>query len=255
LNEDKPVFTPSDFIHYIAKTRNFPVETIKVPERLVFTYQPRTYEYGKNLIGGKPVDWWIYGERQPFCIGQFNSVDVGLGCFWVGAPAVAMTLEEVIACGARKIVEVGVSGGLQSFLKPGDIIVVADAVRDEGTSHHYFPPDVGVESSEKLRKLIIGQLQKSGTAHHVGAVWSTDGVYRETLGKFRKFRDAGVLAVNMETSAVFAVAKYRNVEAASIQVISDILSEEGWLQAFGQQVVRENLKRAVETALRALTEN
>ncbi|MEM2243071.1 MAG: hypothetical protein QW827_05315, partial [Candidatus Bathyarchaeia archaeon] len=111
MNEDKPVFTPSDFIHYIAKTRNFPVETIKVPERLVFTYQPRTYEYGKNLIGGKPVDWWIYGERQPFCIGQFNSVDVGLGCFWVGAPAVAMTLEEVIACGARKIVEVGVSGG------------------------------------------------------------------------------------------------------------------------------------------------
>ncbi|MEM0356921.1 MAG: nucleoside phosphorylase [Candidatus Bathyarchaeia archaeon] len=255
MNEDKPVFTPSDFIHYIAKTRNFPVETIKVPERLVFTYQPRTYEYGKNLIGGKPVDWWIYGERQPFCIGQFNSVDVGLGCFWVGAPAVAMTLEEVIACGARKIVEVGVSGGLQSFLKPGDIIVVTDAIRDEGTSYHYFPPNVGVESSEKLRKLIIGQLQKSGVAHYVGAVWSTDGVYRETLGKFRKFRNAGVLAVNMETSAVFAVAKYRNVEAASIQVISDILSEEGWLQAFGQQMVRENLKRAVETALRALTEN
>lgn len=89
----------------------------------------------------------------------------------------------------------------------------------------------------------------------MGAVWTTDGVYRETLEKFRKFRDAEVLAVNMETSAVFAVAKYRNVEAASIQVISDVLSEKGWLQAFEQQAVRENSKRAVEIALRTLTES
>jgi len=255
LNEDEPVFTPLDFIRYLAKTRNVPAEAIKVPERLVFTYQPRTYEHAKNLIDGKPVDWWIYGERQPLCIGQFNNVDVGLGCFWVGAPAVAMTLEEVIACGARKIVEVGVSGGLQSFLKPGDIVVVTDAIRDEGTSYHYFPPHVKVESSKELREQILEQLQRLGIAYHMGTVWSTDGVYRETLGKFRRFRDAGVLAVNMETSAVFAVAKYRNVEAVSIQVISDLLSEEGWLQAFGQQAVRENSRKAVEIALRALVES
>ncbi|MBX5321109.1 MAG: nucleoside phosphorylase [Candidatus Bathyarchaeota archaeon] len=253
MGEDEPVFTPTDFVRYVAKLRNIPVEAIKVPERLVFTYQTRTYEHAKNLINGKPVDWWIYGERQPLYIGLFNNVDVGLGCFWIGAPAVAMTLEEAIACGARKIVEVGVSGGLQSFLKPGDTIVVTEAIRDEGTSYHYFPPEVWVESSERLRKIFIEQLQRFGIGHHVGAVWSTDGVYRETLGKFRRFRDAGVLAVNMETSAVFAVAKYRKVEAASVQVISDILSESGWLQAFGQQVVRESAKKSVEIALEAIS--
>lgn len=253
MSEDKPVFTPTDFIRYVAKLRNIPVEAIKVPERLVFTYQTRTYEHAKNLINGKPVDWWIYGERQPLCIGQFNNVDVGLGCFWIGAPAVAMTLEEAIACGARKILEVGVSGGLHPFLKPADMIVVTEAIRDEGTSYHYLPPEVKVESSERLRKILIEQLQRFGIKHHVGAVWSTDGVYRETLRKFRRFRDTGVLAVNMETSAIFAIAKYRNVEAASVQVISDILSESGWLQAFEQQVVREKTKKSVEIALEAIS--
>ncbi|MEM3578633.1 MAG: hypothetical protein QXL54_00200 [Candidatus Bathyarchaeia archaeon] len=102
MSEDEPVFIPSDFIRYIAKTRNVPAEAIKVPERLIFTYQPRIYEDAKNFISGKPVDWWVYCERQPFCIGRFNNVDVGLGCFWVGAPAVAMTPEEVIACDAEK---------------------------------------------------------------------------------------------------------------------------------------------------------
>ena len=118
LSEDKPIFTPYDFIRYVDEVRNLPIDAIKVPQHLMFTYQRRAYKYAKSLIDGKPVDWWIYGKRQPFCIGKFNNVDIGLGLFWIGAPAAAMTLEEVIACGARKILEVGVSGGLQLFLKP-----------------------------------------------------------------------------------------------------------------------------------------
>jgi len=58
----------------------------------------------------------------------------------------------------------------------------------------------------------------------------------------------------METSAIFAVAKYRNVEAASAQVVSDVLSETGWLQAFEHQQVRENAKILLEAVLEALSE-
>ena len=130
---------------------------------------------------------------------------------------------------------------------------MTEAIRDEGTSHHYFPPEVKVESSKKLRENIIGQFSKGSLKHYLGSVWSTDGVYMETRSKFRRFRNAGVLAVNMEASAVFAVAKYRNVEAASVQVISDLLSENGWLQAFEQQTVRENIEKTVKIALEALS--
>lgn len=189
------------------------------------TYQRSTYECAKRLIDGKSVDWWMYGESQPFCIGRFNDVEIGLGRFWIGAPAVAMTLEEVIACGAKTIFEVGLSGGLQAFLQPGDIIVATKAIRDEGTSYHYLPPEVKVESSTRLRERLVKHLNEKNIKHFVGPVWSTDGVYRETRSKFRKFKNAGTLVVNMETSPIFAVAKCRNVEVASAQVISDILTE------------------------------
>jgi uridine phosphorylase len=254
LSEDEAVFTPSEFISYIAKARKVEVDEIKVPQRLLMTYQRSAYEYAKGLIDGKLVDWWIYGENQPFCTGKFNNVEVGLGLFWVGAPAAVMTLEEVIACGAKTVFEVGSSGGLQTFIKPGDIVVATEAIRDEGTSYHYLPAETKVESSKRLRNKMVKRLNERTIKHFIGPVWSTDGVYRETRGKFLKFRDAGVLAVNMETSAIFAIANYRGVEAASVQVISDVLTETGWLQAFGQKRFREKVKTLIEIAIEVLSE-
>jgi uridine phosphorylase len=255
MNEDESIVKPLDFIRYVSKTREVPLETIKVPERLLITYQRNTYDSAENLINGKPVGWWIYDEAQPFCIGQFNDVEIGHGRLWVGAPAAVMTLEEIIACGARTIFEIGLAGGLQEFLHPGDVIVVTEAIRDEGTSHHYFPPEVKVGSSERLRKRLLKCLDEKAIKHFSGTVWTTDGVYRETLTKFRKFKHAGVLAVNMETSAVLALAKYRNVEAVSVQVISDILAENGWLQAFEQQSVKENTETLLKAVLETLSKS
>jgi uridine phosphorylase len=132
-------------------------------------------------------------------------------------------------------------------------MVVTEAIRDEGTSYHYFPAEVKVESSVQLRTKLIKELNKKKIKHFIGPVWSTDGVYRETRSKYRRFRDSGVLAVDMETSAIFAVAKYRNVEAASAQVISDILTENGWLQAFGHQSVRESTETLLKSVLETLS--
>jgi purine-nucleoside phosphorylase len=53
----------------------------------------------------------------------------------------------------------------------------------------------------------------------------------------------------METSAIFAVAKFRNVDAASAQVTSDVLAETGWLQAFEHKSVRENANVLLEAVL------
>ena len=167
-----------------------------------------------------------------------------------------MSLEELIACGAKTIFEVGLCGGLQAFLEPGDIVAVTEAIRDEGTSHHYLPSKARVESSDGLRENLINHLNEQRIDHHVGRVWSTDGVYRETYKKFRKFRNAGILGVNMETSAIYAVAQYRGVDAASAQVISDILSETEWQQHFfSHQSVTKNTEMLVQSVLETLSKD
>jgi uridine phosphorylase len=254
LSEDEAICNPSDTIRYVAENRKVSVDAIKIPQRLLMTYQRSAFECAKNLINGESVEW-IYGESQPFCVGRFSKVEIGVGRFWIGAPAAAFTFEEAVECGARTIFEVGLSGGLQTFLQPGDIVVVTEAIRDEGTSPHYLPPEVRVEASAQLRDELIKQLNERKTRRFVGPVWSTDGVYRETRSKFRKFKDNGVLAVDMETSAIFAVAKYRNVEAASAQVISDVLTETGWLQAFGHQSIRENTGVLLKAVLEVLSKS
>ena len=255
MSEDEAIITPLDFIRYVAENRKIPMDTVKAPQRLLTTYQRSAYEYVKKLINGKPINWWTYGESQPFCIGQFNDVEIGLARFWVGAPAAVMTLEEIIVCGTKIVFEVGLSGGLQNFLKPSNIVVVTEAIRDEGTSYHYLPPKVKVESSTRLRDRLVRKLNRKNIEHFVGSVWSTDGVYRETHAKFRKFRKTGVLCVDMETSAIFAVAKYRNIEAASAQVISDILSETGWVQAWDHKSVREKSEALLRAVLEVLSES
>lgn len=254
MSDDEPICTPSDTIRYVAENRKVSLDALKVPQRLLMTYQRSAYECAKNLINGKSVEW-MYGESQPFCIGRFNDVEIGVGRFWIGAPAAAFTLEEAIACEAKTIFEVGVSGALQTFLQPGDMVVVTEAIRDEGTSYHYLPPEVKAEASTRLRDKLIEHLMDGKIRHFVGPVWSTDGVYRETRGKFRRFRDGGVLAVDMETSAIFVVAQYRNIEAASAQVISDVLTENGWLQAFGHQSVRENTEVLLKAVLEVLSKS
>jgi purine-nucleoside phosphorylase len=58
----------------------------------------------------------------------------------------------------------------------------------------------------------------------------------------------------METSAVFAIAQYRNVKAASAQVISDVLTENGWELAFGHKTVEESTEALLRNVLGAISE-
>jgi uridine phosphorylase len=251
MKDEEAVFSPQDYLRTIAKRRGVPMTSLRIPERFLITYQRSAFETATQLVKGKPVEWWP-DKINLLCIGQVDDVDVGVGHFRIGAPAAVIYLEEVIACGVKLVFEVGFAGGLQPFLKPGDMIVGTDAIRDEGTSFHYLPPDTQVIAETVLREALVQRLQAKRLRFFEGQIWTTDGVYRETFGKLRKFRNAGVLAVDMETSAIFAVAQYRNVKAASALVISDILTEEGWLYAFDAQHVKNNTRILLEEVLGVL---
>lgn len=251
MDKDEPIFTPQDFIRYEASHRGVNVEQFQVPSQLIILYQKRAFDYISQIFDGKLK--WLYGSFRPVSIKVVDSKEVGAFRAWVGAPAAAGMLEELIACGAERIFEVGMAGSLHT-LKPGEIVVVTEAIRDEGTSNHYFPPEVRLESSPVLKNLLIRHLNRKAIKYHVGAVWTTDGIYRETQSKLLTYRNQGALAVNMESSALFAVAKYRDVEIASVQVISDVLSEEGWQPAFNQEKVQNGLRVLLDVVIEALAE-
>ena len=152
---------------------------------------------------------------------------------FVGAPYAVMLLETLIAWGARRIIFLGWCGAVSEKTKIGDIVLPTAAVVDEGTSAHYGRMDNGItRGSSSLMSTIRQVLNKNQIDFQAGTVWTTDAVYRETRPLVKSHQQAGVLAVEMELSALFSVAQFRQVSLAGILVVSDELSSLNWRPGF-----------------------
>jgi purine-nucleoside phosphorylase len=75
-------------------------------------------------------------------------------------------------------------------------------------------------------------LEDNRVEFHSGKIWTTDALYRETRAKVEDYQKQGVLAVEMEISALFSVARFRQVELGAMLVVSDELSAFKWLPGF-----------------------
>jgi uridine phosphorylase len=146
----------------------------------------------------------------------------------IGAPVTAMTVEELGSLGVTQFLILGVAGGLDPALSLGDLVLCTKAVRDEGTSHHYLPDSVYAYPDRKMTGSLQKIIEQLGIAYSMGPTWTIDAPYRETLKEVRTYRNAGVLTVEMEASALFAAAKRRGAEAAAVFAVSDTLADEGW---------------------------
>lgn len=131
-------------------------------------------------------------------------------------------------------------------------MVCESAIRDEGTSHHYLPDEKYAHAGNKLTADLCNALQKRGILFRKGISWTTDAAYRETIEELQKFRNEGVLTVEMEASALFAVGAFRGVSVSSVFTISDILTEEDWNQGYHSEEKNEGLKWIFESAVEVL---
>jgi len=160
---------------------------------------------------------------------------------YIGAPYAVMLLESLIARGARQIIVIGWCGSISSEMKIGDIIIPHAAISHEGTSQNYMDctepyPVIPVPSSPStspgLTEKLTQFLSEKQIPFKTGCIWTTDAIYRETAEKVAFFHSKGARAVEMECSALFAVAAYHKVELVSLLVVSDALSKTQWKPAF-----------------------
>ena len=166
----------------------------------------------------------------------------------IGAPYASMIVEALGVWGVESILFVGWCGAVSQQVKAGDIILPDSAMVDEGTSGHYCDPSCRVAlPARPLVHQVRLALQNEGARFHEGAVWTTDAIFRETVEKVKHYQAKGALAVEMELSAIFTVAEFREMEAAGILVVSDELSDYQWRPGFNTPA----FKIARETACRA----
>jgi len=158
--------------------------------------------------------------------------DVCLAGPVVGAPYATMVAETLIAWGARTILFIGWCGAVSPVLRLGDLVVPTAAVIDEGTSPHYAAGVSAACPSEPLMRRVAEACAAEGVSARPGTVWTTDAVFRETRDEVARHQRDGVLAVEMECSALFTVGGFRGIEVAALLVVSDDLSSLTWRPGF-----------------------
>lgn len=158
----------------------------------------------------------------------YKNVRMALFMIGVSASFAATEVEEVHAMGVSKFVVFGNCGVLDNTIEDCGIIIPTRAIRDEGTSYHYLKPDRTIEVNKKYKDLFKEILADFKYDYKEGTTWTTDAFYRETRKKVAQRKQEGAICVEMECSALQAVADFRNLDFFTFFYAGDSLESPVW---------------------------
>ena len=141
----------------------------------------------------------------------------------MGAAAAVQILDFLIGYGVKEIVSAGTCGALVD-LPENKMLIPIEALRDEGTSYHYLPPERTVKINEKATRAIARALEKQSIEYEFCKTWTTDGFYRETADMVRHRKAEGCTVVDMECSGLAACAEFRGVVFGQLLFTADTLA-------------------------------
>ena len=228
------LISPQQALEY--KRRKGQVPEGPCPGRVILCYQSAFFDH---LVATHAGHWssgvfqklyWLEGEGG-----------IAIGNFGIGAPIMVMVAELLIAWGVQDFVSIGTAGAISADLQIGDLVGCDRAIRDEGTSHHYAP--MGRYSHPTDGGRFAGKFQRAGTS------WTLDAFFRHTREDIVAYQAEGVLTVEMEASALFAMAKLRGVKLGAGFVISDLLAGEVWDPQLHSDAVDKGLDQLLKLAM------
>lgn len=154
--------------------------------------------------------------------GRWKDKKIAFCCAY-GAARTVEIIHIFGAIGTKLAVQIGTCGGLQSYLKPGDIILPEVALCREGVAHMYGTPDAVMGSKTQIdRAEALLHEQNLTTYRGTHITWSS--LFTETPQMMESWHHAGFLSVEMETATTFSVARYFDMQAVSMVVVWDDLT-------------------------------
>ncbi len=146
----------------------------------------------------------------------------GMGC-----PSTAIGVEELARAGAKVFIRVGSTAALQPNIGVGDLIISEGSLRNDGTSAAYVPAGYPAVPDLELTNFLLQTARsigaEQGFAVHSGINATDDAYYAETPEWINKLSTLGVTNVDMESAAMFVVARQRGLRAAMVCAVSNNL--------------------------------
>lgn len=201
-----------------------PFKTFDVPSYGIASYTKKIIDYLINKYDGKLIG--CASKTDIYSI-NYNGKLFTTFISPIGSSASSMVLEELIACGLKKIVyfgSCGVLGNINSY----DILIPLKSLREEGTSYHYIERKKYIPINTKYRDTFIDVLREENLNYHLCATWTTDAPYRETYKKRDIYLSKGISCVDMEASALSTIGIYRGIDVFIFFYAADSLSGSNW---------------------------
>lgn len=145
----------------------------------------------------------------------------------IGGPSTAIAVEELAACGGKVMIRIGTCGGISLDACAGDVIIATGAVRQDGTSHEYAPPEFPAVASAEVLISLIDSAKKLELPYHAGVVQSKDSFYGQhsparmpiasaLQEKWTAWKRLGVLASEMEAATLFTVGAALGLDCGAV---------------------------------------
>ncbi len=148
--------------------------------------------------------------------------DICMINFGMGSPNAATVMDLLGAIQPKAVLFLGKCGGLKHKNKLGDLILPIAAIRGEGTSHDYFPPEVPALPAFNLQKIISLNIRRYNLDYWTGTVYTTNRRVWEHDDEFKvHLRRTRSMAIDMETATIFTVGFYNKIPSGALLLVSD----------------------------------
>lgn len=162
----------------------------------------------------------IANINTPFHCATANGISIIN--FGMGSPSAATVMDMLTAIDPEAVLFLGKCGGLKKRNKLGDLILPIAAIRGEGTSDDYFPPEVPALPAFALQKAISTTIRDYKVDYWTGTVYTTNRRVWEHDDEFKKYlQRIRAYAIDMETATIFMVGFYNKIPTGALLLVSD----------------------------------
>ncbi len=226
------VFRPEHLLREARRQKALPDHN--VPEVCVLDPDGDLMRHLRVTGQSRPSLGWAcyHTELVEFTLANGTVAGV-VGCA-VGAPFAVLVAEQLFASGCRLLVSITSAGRIADLGEPPYVVLIERALRDEGTSVHYVPPGdspfMHAPDTALLDRVEAAirsaSAPQDGIVLHRGATWTTDAPYRETEAAIAHAGSLGVLAVEMEAAALYALAAAREVPIICFAHVTNTMGQQ-----------------------------
>ena len=198
----------------------------------------------------------IYGEGRAMQAST-NTDGLTIINYGIGSPNAATIMDLLVAVKPKGVLFLGKCGGLKNSSEIGNFILPIGAIRGDGTSNDYFPPEVPALPSFKLHKFVSDIIVEKQSDYRTGVIFTTNRRVWEHDKRFlKRLKKTTAIGVDMETATVFSVGHFNEIARGALLLVSDVpLTPEGVkTETSDQQVTQKWVDLHLEIGIKAMTD-